>query len=143
MRVLLPYFPASFSSYENSRRDIVVSDGAPLSAGHEFFHFAKRGFAPPFVGPSIHLSVGGRSVGRSVGGFYGNIEARRWNRAGCNSQQRALSPSSGERREKDGEGRDGERKSESERWRGKRETEGSRELYRPTSLSSSIPATEP
>lgn len=67
MRVLLPYFPASFSSHENSRRDIVVSDGAPLSAGHEFFHFAKRGFAPPFVGPSIHLSVGGRSVGRSVG----------------------------------------------------------------------------
>lgn len=27
----------------------------------------------------------------------------------------------GERREQDGEGRDGERKSESERWRGKRE----------------------
>ena len=33
LRVLFPYFPAFFSSYEDSRRDIVVSDGAPLLVG--------------------------------------------------------------------------------------------------------------
>lgn len=101
-----------------------TSSSTLLSEGSRH-HLSDR----PFICPSVV----GRSVGRWV------LRQRRSEaaaRAGCNSQQRALSPSLGEE----------ERESERERDRAsewEEGTEGSRELYRPTSLSSSIPATEP
>lgn len=58
-----PSFRPCFSSYKEPNHDISVNDGRPLSVELQFFHLAKRGFAPPFVGPSIHPSVDGRSVG--------------------------------------------------------------------------------
>lgn len=76
--------------------------------------------------PFICASVVGRSVGRSVDGFSSERDAATRNK-------RALCPSERREGEREGAGKGGKRERDGTLQR-KAGTEGSRELYRPTSL---------